>query len=432
MVEARAWLSGYVSGGSEPAGDERVFVPLYLEQLRLLGLALDSVPHALPRRLADAVSQRMQRLSMAARRTLQAASVLGTRAPRAQVLELSQQNGESGLELLKSAGLVLEQDDQVEIIHPYVRDLVEASIPAEARKELHAHALEAAAEAPLEVRAHHAHFAGETLSALMLLERTGDLATERGDPVGAVAAFRGGLDLVRRELLESGDTSLEEAMISFSRKLGHALARAGDLTGAEGVLREALEFCAPNSISRALILLGLGKVVASRKRERDAYRLLAEGLEVALTRGDLAAQAAIHMTTGELRRSEGNLVGALSAFGACVSRLNDLGSDRMTMARAAVELATSLAEAGDPQARDALLRALELAKEAEAPYLEARVAVALALLCERKGDRELATSHMLEAQEASQRAGDADGFARYSVSELPSESATTRRQRAEA
>jgi eukaryotic-like serine/threonine-protein kinase len=433
MAEARAWLSGYVSGGgSEPAGDERVFVPLYLEQLRVLGLALDSVSHALPRRLADAVSQRMQRLSLAARRVLQAACVLGNRAPRAQVLELAQQSGESGLELLKSAGLVLEQEGQIEIIHPYVRDLVEASIPAEARKELHAHALGAATEAPLEVRAHHAHFAGETLSALMLLERTGDLATERGDPVGAVAAFRGGLDLVRRELLESGDTSLEEAMTSFSRKLGHALARAGDLTGAEGVLREALEFCAPNSISRALILLGLGKVLASRKRERDAYRLLAEGLEVALTRGDLAAQAAIHMTTGELRRSEGNLVGALSAFGACVSRLTDLGGDRMTMARAAVELATSLADAGDPQAREVLLRALELAKEAEAPYLEARVAVALALLCEREGDRELATSHMLEAQEASRRAGDAEGVARYSANGLPSESATTRRQLAEA
>jgi len=39
---------------------------------------------------------------------------------------------------------------------------------------------------------------------------------------------------------------------------------------------------------------------------------------------------------------------------------------------------------------------------------------------------------MLEAQDASQRAGDAEGFARYSLSALPSESATTRRQRAEA
>lgn len=434
--EGRAFLGGYTAIPSANEEDDRLFVPLYLEQLRALGLALDSVNHALPRRLADAVLQRIQRLSLAARRTLQAACVLGNRAPREQVLALVSgggTNGDSGLDLLKSAGLVLEIDGQIEIVHPYVRDLVEASIPAEARKQLRARALEAAAEAdaPLEVRAHHALLAGETLTALMLLERTGDLAYERGDPNGAVLAFRGGLDLVRRELLETGDTSLEEAMASFGRKLGNALGQIGDLTGAEGVLREGLEYCAPNSSGRAYILLGLAKVVASRKRARDAYRVLAEALELALAREDAAAQAAIHVTTGALRRTEGNLVGALSAFSAAVESLKAAAGDPLALACAAVELATTLAEAADPQAKDTLLRALDLATHAEAPYLESRIAAALAHLRDRDGDRELATSHLLQAQDAAQRAGDAEGYAHYARAIAPSESALTQRQLAE-
>ena len=186
---ARAWAATTAPPASAPPeAEERAFVPLYLEQLRALGLAVDGVPHTLPRRLADAVMQRMQRLSLPARRMLQAASVLGNRCSREQLTSLAELDDFAGFELLKSSGLLAEQDGQIEVVHPFIRDLVEASIPAEARKALHARALEAAADAdaPLEVRAHHAYGAGETLTALMLLERMGDLASERGDADSAV------------------------------------------------------------------------------------------------------------------------------------------------------------------------------------------------------------------------------------------------------
>ncbi|MFI5308271.1 MAG: protein kinase [Polyangiales bacterium] len=414
MAEAKAYLGGRVSPSqSEPPDEEeRTFVPLYLEQLRALGLAVDGVPHTLPRRLADAVSQRMQRLSLAAGRVLQAACVVGNRVSREMLAGLAESGAEAGVELLKGVGLLVEQDGQIEVVHPFIRDLVEASIPAEARKSLHARALEAAAdaEAPLEVRALHAYGAGETITALMLLERMGDLAHERGDARCAVLSYRRCLDLVRRELLELGDTSLEEAMASFSRKLGNALARSGDLTGAEGVLREALEFCRPGTVPRAHILLGLGRVVSSRNRLRDAYRTLGEALEIAIQRDDDALQASIHVTVGSLRRGEGNLVGAVAAFSAALQRLAKLPNDSLGLAKAAVELASTLAQGDDVDAAiEALGRAQDLARQANAPYLQATAAAALARLRITQGERAAAEACLEQAIVASEQAGDGAG-----------------------
>jgi serine/threonine-protein kinase len=435
-AEARVYMGGIPSApsllGAPLDTEQRAFAPLYLEQLRALGLAVDGVAHTLPRRLADAVMQRMQRLSLPARRMLQAASVLGNRCSHDRLTSLAELDDFAGFELLKSSGLLIEQDGQIEVVHPFIRDLVEASIPAEARKALHARALEAAADAdaPLEVRAHHAYGAGETLTALMLLERMGDLAYERGDASSAVVAFRRCLDVVRRELLELGETSLEDAMTSFSRKLGNALARGGDLTGAEGVLREALEFCRKGSVARSLVLLGLGRVVANRNRLRDAYRMLGEALEIAIQREDDATQAAVHLTIGALRRSEGNFVGAVAAFSTALQRLSNSGADALALARAAVELAVTLAQSGESQAaEEALRRAQELAQEAGAPYLTGRTADALALLCASRGEQQAAEKHLQMACEAALAAGDSEGFARYERALEPAETAITERAR---
>jgi hypothetical protein len=223
-------------------------------------------------------------------------------------------------------------------------------------------------------------------------------------------------------LLESGDTSLEEAMGSFSRKLGNALAHGGDVTGAEGVLREALEFCGPGHAGRPLILLSLGRVVAARKRQRDGYRMLGEALEVAIQRDDDLMQAYVHMAVGELRRSEGNVVGAVGAFSSALQRLTAHGADGLAIAKAAVELAVTLAQGSDQTAAaDALERADQLAAEAEAPYLQARVASALAALRESQNNAMAAELCWQQAWQAAVRAGDGEGAARLARSlERPS------------
>jgi serine/threonine-protein kinase len=419
MHEARAYMGGYAATPAlDGISEERTYIPLFLEQLRALGLALDAVPHTLPRRLADAVAQRMQRLSLPARRVLQAACVLGNRCHRDQLLGLAELGDHAGFEQLKGAGLLVEQDGSVEVVHPFIRDLVEASIPAEARKALHVRALDAEAEAdaPLEVRAHHAYGGGETLTALMLLERTGDMAFERGDAVSAVPAYRQALDLVRRELLESGEMSLEGAVASFSCKLGNALARIGDVTGAEGVLREGLEFTEAKSATRALILLGLGRVVATRKRLRDAYRMLGEALEIAIQRDDQGIQAAIHLAIGELRVTDANLVGAVGSFSAAVQRLSAPSGDAIALASAAVKLATVLARGTDQTAaRDALIRAQEISADADAPCLQAQCLAAQGELREGQGDHAGAQACLRMAWQLVAQAGDADAAIEYAA-----------------
>jgi serine/threonine-protein kinase len=397
-----------VNGLEDPDKPQRTFVPLYLAQLRALGHGLDGAPA----RLADAVLQRTQRLDVAAVRALQAACVLGNRCSRELLFELIGSSDPAPLEALERAGLLVMQDGQLDVVHPFVRDLVEGSIPAEARKALHARALGVASDAPLEVRALHAYGAGETLSALMLLERVGDLAYERGDPHSAVQAYRRGLDLVRRELLESGDTSLEEALASFSRRLGNALARNEDLTGAEGVLREALEFCPPHSIGRAHILLGLGRVVARRQRLRDAYRLLGEAVEIAIQRDDEAMQAAAHLAIGDLRVAETNAAGAVASFSAALQCLSSARADALTLAKAAVSLAASLALGGDARAAaEALQRAQDLAQRADAPHLQTRVLIVLGELHGVAQDIGAQQDAFRKARIAAARAGDATNVA---------------------
>jgi len=229
-----------------------------------------------------------------------------------------------------------------------------------------------------------------------------------------VSSYRAGLDLARRELLETGETSLEHAMAGFSRKLGSALEHKGDLTGADGVLREALEYSGPASPLRASILLGLGRVSARRKRMRDAYRSLAEGLEGAIQSDDEATQAAIHRVVGELRRSEGNLVGAVASLTSSLRLLTGGDPPLLELATVAVELAATLASGADAEAAvDALERARALAEQADAPYLESRVAAAEALLCEGRGEARQAAGHYRRAGAAAARAGDASAFRAY-------------------
>jgi len=52
--------------------------------------------------------------------------------------------------------------------------------------------------------------------------------SDRGDASTAVLAFRRGLDVARRELMITGEVSLDRAIVTFSRKLGQALEASGD------------------------------------------------------------------------------------------------------------------------------------------------------------------------------------------------------------
>jgi serine/threonine protein kinase/tetratricopeptide (TPR) repeat protein len=410
--EARAFIAETpFAGPSEASSDKRLFLPLYLEQVKQLGLGVDPLDSSLPSRLADVVAQRLQRLDVSARRVLQAISVLGNTCSKANLIEMAGDESVNALDSLYRYGFVVFDDNRIRVTHPFIRELVKAFIPAQARMELHARALDIVSDqdVPLEVRAGHAYYTGEILSALMLVERMGNLAISRGDLETAVSSFQRGLELARREMLEAGDTSLDTAIASFSYQLGSAMALVGDLTGAQGVLRESLELTKRVSVERVRMLIGLGKVVAARKRFRDAYRILSQALEIGLQLQDDLIVADVQSGIAIVRREDGDHLGAAAALWDAQELLERSTAEPLHRARVAVDLVESLIDADDcNEARARLELARRLAFEAQSVYLSAKVASFYARVELLLGNRETAITRYREAIRLAAQSGDVD------------------------
>ncbi len=389
--------------------ERRRVLPLYLEQVEALG-ASSGLDESLPPRLADALAQRLERLDISARRVLQAASVVGDRCPLGWLRKIVDPTDTKGLEHLTNAGLVHVMLDHIVFSHPFVRDLVEASIPAEARRGLHEKVLEMATDenAPLEVRAEHGYRAGEPMSALVLLERMGDAALSRGDAKAAVLAFRRALELARREMLEKGDVMLEGAIVSFSRKLGEALEKSDEVAGADGVLREALDLAGPASLERARMLLSLGRVAARRDRRRDALRLLGQALETATTQRDRDLESRVHTATARVRREDGDAETAATSLARAVQIEEEIAADPARRARTSLTHAEVLLDLGELDlATQRLEEVILLADKASAGALVAEAVGLLGMVDHHRGDRPEAAARYREAADKAAQAGDA-------------------------
>lgn len=413
-----------LAGETEPDGVEvrreletaptgRLLLPLYLEQLRALGIGSFDGDETLPPRLADAVLARVERLNIAQRRLLQVACVLGDSAPMDQLAEMARGEDLDALKRLQSDGLVAVQGERVVVCHPFIRELVEASIPAEHRKELHASALDVVASggAPLEVRAEHAWRAGEPMSALLLLEQMGDRAIRNGDFRAAVLAFRRGLELARRELMMTGEPVLDRAIVTFSRKLGDAMDRTGETTAADGVLREALELAGPANPERHKMLLVLSRVAQRRNRQRDATRFLGKALELCDRQGDRMGTARAHLALGQLRLADGDARTALSTLENAIEAARSEPKNASFLVEAHLALAEAHgAVSDDDAARARIETAIEIAEEMEAPAILARVLAALAALRQVTGSDAAAAAELYRrAGQLAAEAGDAEG-----------------------
>ncbi len=271
-------------------GGSRGVAPLYLDQL--VRFAQEGGGPA-PSRVADLIVLRIERLGADARRVLQAAAVVGEEVDEGRLASLVPNRAEisKALKRCVEAGFIEELPlgsptapaGAMRFAHPLFREVALATLPAGARRELHSKAVELAAEhgSPIEVRALHAFLAQDALEALMLLEQVADRCTQRDDDEGAIIALRRGLELARRALFRGDIDDPERAVLIFSRKLGDALARAGYLTDAEGILREALDLAGPADSDRARLLEGLAKVARARERHPEARALLKEAIATA-------------------------------------------------------------------------------------------------------------------------------------------------------
>ena len=283
--QASSLLQGIQLPPSLNRKDGRGLPPMYLEQLLRFSQEGGTDP---PTGLADLVSLRIARLEADARRVLQAIAVIGKAAQTDHVARLAEDiDLNKTLRELTSAGMIVQTDEGVSVSHPIIREIAAATIPAGVRRGLHATVGEMAPALalPLEARALHALTAQDAFEALLLLDQVGDQALSRDDVAGAVLAFRRGLDLARREIFRGELDDPMRAVLIFSRKLGEALTRAGDITDADGVLREALDLADPAGEDRARVLFALANVARARQRPGDATRYLREAIELAYRTG---------------------------------------------------------------------------------------------------------------------------------------------------
>ncbi len=264
----------------------RVIVPLYLEQLMRYQREDSGVA---PAGIADIIAVRVERLPGDARRVLQAASVWGDDADDAALTRMLGDEVDliEALGFLRRSGMITVSEGGIRTSHPLVREVALAMIPAAVRRELHAAAAVLCddRDLPIEVRAMHETWGGTAFQALLLLERVSTLAGARGDYQGAVTAVRRGLELARRELFRGELDDPMRAVLIFSRKLGEALMRSGQLNDAEGVLREALDIAEPTGVDRAALLGALAHVAHDRDHRQEARDYLREAMEVASRTG---------------------------------------------------------------------------------------------------------------------------------------------------
>jgi len=286
---------------------------MYVEQLVRFSREGGTEP---PRRLADIVSLRIERLDPAARRILQGLAVTGDGASEirlARVLKVGIESLVDARQALVEAGMITTvRGSNLSIAHPLLREIVGASTPAAVRRELHAAALATEGDdLPLEARAQHAYHAQDTFEALLLLEQMADRATSRGDSDGAVLALRRALDLARREFFRGELDDPARAVLIFSRKLGEALVDAGAFTDADGVLREALDLAGPAGVERARVLGALALVAYRRTRPVEAESYLSEAIEVARRTGEVELLASVEDLRERMARGSPSLAPTL-------------------------------------------------------------------------------------------------------------------------
>jgi serine/threonine-protein kinase len=271
------------SGARDDTG--RGVLPMYVEQVLRYTQEGGSDP---PARLADLIALRVDTLEPAARRTLQALAVMGDKVKPDTVSEILRgENVEGTLPELRKAGMVSVHGAHISTSHPLLRDIVLLGIPAAVKKDLHSRALRACERlsAPIEARAQHAYYAGDSFQALLLLEQVAERAAARGDTATEVLALRRGLEIARQEIARGELDDPLRAVLIFGRKLGASLTRAGNFADAEGVLREALDVAGPSGTDRARVLSALAHVSHGRRRSSEAMGYIDQAIAVARESG---------------------------------------------------------------------------------------------------------------------------------------------------
>jgi serine/threonine protein kinase len=269
MATTVSLARGIRAEASEGEGEPHVS-PMYIEQF--IRFSMEGGRDA-PPRLGDLLALRLERLSSDARRALQALAVLGDDADPSNLVELvGIADPDEVLNSLRMAGMIEIRESLVSTAHPLVRDVTFAMMPAGVKRELHERIASHRSDLPTEALAMHAYHAQNAFEALMLLETVSGRCAARGDVAGNIEMLRRGLDTARRELFRGDIDDPERAVVIFSRKLGDALVRSGNVTDANGVLLEALDLVGNHTSERVLVLASLAQCAHVRGRHDEARK----------------------------------------------------------------------------------------------------------------------------------------------------------------
>jgi DNA-binding CsgD family transcriptional regulator len=241
----------------------------------VLGAQADEIPHT----VRDAVLARAARLSMPARRLLEAVAAL---PPRADLWLLEAVAGDvvRDLEECLTSGMLASEPAAVAFRHELARLTVEESLAPDRRMALHREALKALADPPsgepdLDRLAHHAEGAGDAEAVLRFAPAAADRAAALGAHREAAAHYARALPFAHRlpaeafaELLERH--SHECYLTNQGADAIDALERAIELRRGVGDTRkEGMALC-----SLSQILWCPGRDADSERAAREAVALL--------------------------------------------------------------------------------------------------------------------------------------------------------------
>lgn len=370
-------------------------------------------PDAVPWTVSENIRQRVAALPATSHQVLNAAAIIGRPAAGDLLQACVRQSDDQfvvGLEAACQSGLLVEElEDVYRCAHDLIREVVETDIPSRRRKTLHRRVAEALAQSPGELPAmelaNHYALAGDETSALLYLERAGDVAIARYAHREAERIFRElatrlearhrDLDAMRaRERLgavllaearyDDALAALDAAARAYQARhddeaLGHTLAQIGWVHAEQGTpdtgvarLRTFLDAPAAPAISpktRAELSLALARLYKGNGRYAEMLRAAEEAVT-----GAIAADEPLVRARAEKDRGTALLMLGRNTEGARVLEaaipLVEAAGDLLTLAHALNNLSVVHETHGRfDLAQHDLARAVEAAERVGDPAL---------------------------------------------------------------
>lgn len=223
-------------------------------------------PLPVPHRLRDLLSDRVDRLSPAAKAAVSAVSALSHPTVASVVAALGPDlDADEALHEAEQAGVLVADGDRLSFSHPLLASAVYGAMTGTRRRALHRR-LARVVRDPEEAARHLARsgIAADDRAASRI-EEAAELADRRGAPEAAAELYEAACRLTTPEHTED----LARRMLGGA----DALNRAGELDGARSLATRALERAPPGSLrARALLVLGSIATYTATTRVRLDYQ----------------------------------------------------------------------------------------------------------------------------------------------------------------